>query len=246
MTGSTQLLRMEGVSRTLYVGAYTKRLLRDVFLTISRGDFVVVWGTGRAGKSTLLRLACGLERPDSGSVQVEGADLASLTAAERGALRLNTIGLVEAAGAESYELRVEDYVALPLARRFARRRALEQARQALDSLDVGSAASRTWRELDDRDRARVGLAHALAREPRLLLVDDMTANLDAIEEAEFVSQLAAIARTDRTGILMVTSTLTAAVAADETFTISDGRLRPVTDSAQRVRRLHQGDRNADR
>lgn len=246
MTGSTHLLQMEGISRALRVGAYTKHLLRDVSLTINRGDFVVVWGPGRSGKSTLLRLACGLEHPDSGTVQIEGADLANLTPAERGATRLEAVGLVEPTGAETHELLVEDYIALPLARRLARRRALERARQTLDTLGVGHVASTRWRALDDRDRAHVSLAHGLARDPRLLLVDDLTANMDALEEAEFVSLLAEIARSRRAAVLMVTSTLSAAVDADEAFTISDGRLRPVDDSTQRVRRLHREDRHADR
>jgi len=246
MTASAHLLQLDGVSRVRHAGAFTKHLLRDVSLTVNPGDFVVVWGVGRSGKSTLLRLACGLERPDSGAVRIEGADLAGMSPAELGAARLGSVGLVERVGAETPELRVEDYIALPLARCLARRRALDRARQALDALGVGHVGGARWQELDDGERARASLAHGLARDPKLLLVDDLTVNMDAVEEAEFVALLAEVARSRRAAVLMVTSTLSAAVDADEAFTISDGRLRPVNDSALRVRRLRRGDRHADR
>jgi putative ABC transport system ATP-binding protein len=236
---TTPLLELSGVTRLVGRGPVPEPLLKDVSLAIYRCDFVVVWGRARSGKTTLLRIASGLERPDAGVVRVAGEDLGAMSPTARGAVRLGPIGVAGTDGAEAGELRVLDYLALPIAHRVGRRRALKEARETLRRLDVGHAADATWESLGDLDRAHVSLAHAVARRPRLLLVDDLTKNLDPLEEADFLTRLSRLAQEIGAAVLLVSSALPTAAFAHETYLISGGTLRPLEDAQQRVARLHE-------
>lgn len=236
---TTPLLELSGITRVLQRGPVPQPLLKDVSLALHRCDFVVVWGRARSGKTTLLRIASGLERPDAGVVRVAGDDLGAMSPTARGAVRLGAIGVADTDGTEAGELRVLDYVALPIAHRAGRRRALKEARATLRRLDVGHAADTTWRSLGDLERAHVSLAHAVARRPQLLLVDDLTKNLDPLDEADFLTRLSRLAQDIGAAVLLVSSALPTAAFAHETYLISGGTLRPVEDSQHRVARLHE-------
>src|ERR1044072_4260090 len=114
------LLALEHVAKTHWVGPYEKKTLVAVSLVLAPGDFVGVWGAHRSGKSTLLRIAAGLEPPDTGHVRFEGLDLAALSSSQRGERRLHDIGVGRGEGPQSPELSVVDYVALPLLSRYPR------------------------------------------------------------------------------------------------------------------------------
>jgi ABC-type lipoprotein export system ATPase subunit len=231
------VLEFENVEKTHWVGPYEKPLLRDVSLVLGAGDLVSVWGSPRSGKTTLLRLAAGLERPDEGVIRFGGADLSELTYDALGALRLRDIGLARTEGARMVELPVLDYVALPLMRSHRRGRALKQARSVLAWVGAEDCVSARWCHLSDSEKALVSLAHGLVREPSLLLVDDVTARLDALQQAEVVGTLQRAASEWGVAVLMTCSALSAAVSAHETFTISQGRLRAVTDTSASSRVL---------
>lgn len=231
MTAARTVLEFENVAKTHWVGLFEKPLLRGVSLALGPGDLVSVWGSPRSGKSTLLRLAAGLEHPDAGAVRFGGTDLASLSHGALGALRLSEIGLARTEGARTSELPVLHYVALPLMRSHGRLRALRRARSMLGWIGVAECADARWHHLSDSEQALISLAHGLVREPRLLLVDDVTARLDALQQAEIIDLLQRAAAEQRVAVLMTCSALSAAVSAHETLTISAGRLKPVTDPA---------------
>src|SRR5215217_8861539 len=115
------LLSVEHVGKTHWVGPYEKRVLVDVSLRMRPGDLFGVWGTQRSGKSTLLRLAAGLEVPDAGTVRYDGTNLAAMPKAQRDRLRLEEVGLVHGEGPQSSSFSVLDYVAVPLFNRSTRR-----------------------------------------------------------------------------------------------------------------------------
>lgn len=227
----TSVLEFENVTKAHRVGPYDKPLLRGVSLSLGAGDVVAVWGSPRSGKTTLLRLAAGLESPDEGAIRFGGVDLASRSRSAVGALRLGDIGLARTEGPSTTELPILHYVALALMRSHGRGKALRQARSVLGWVGVADCADAQWEHLSDSEKALVSLAHGLVREPRLLLVDDVTARLDALQQAEVIGVLHRAASERRVAVLATCSALSAAVGAHETFTLSQGRLKPINDPA---------------
>lgn len=227
------LLSIEHVGKTHWVGPYEKRVLVDVSLSMRSGDLFGVWGAQRSGKSTLLRIAAGIETPDAGTVRFDDAELATLSKTQRDRLRLQDIGLVQGTGPQSSTLTMLDYVAMPLFGRCKRHEARTRALAALKRVDVAECRDALWHQLSDGEQTLVKLAHGLVREPRLLLIDDPTAGLDALQQQEVVELLRAFATRDGIAVLMTSSVLSAIGDADEAFTLSDGRLIPVTDASRR-------------
>ena len=155
-------------------------MLRDFELVAERGDYLALMGPSGSGKTTLLSILGGLERPQSGLVVVEGCDLGTCTGDELSSFRRNTVGFVfqhfglfdTATALENVEL------ALSLSRCGRRRR----RRKATDLLARFGLAERLTHfpvELSGGERQRVGMARALANDPRLILADEPTGNLDA-------------------------------------------------------------------
>jgi ABC-type lipoprotein export system ATPase subunit len=226
------LLSVEHVGKTHWVGPYEKRVLVDVSLAMHAGDLFGVWGAQRSGKSTLLRVAAGLEQPDAGTVRFDGEDLATLPKARRDRLRLSAIGLVRGEGPQSSAFTVLQYVAMPLLDRFKRRDALDRALATLQRVDVAECRDARWSKLSDAEQTLVDLAHGLARRPRLLLVDNPTAKLDTLQQQEVMSLLRRVAAEERVAVLVTSSVLAAVTEAHEAFTLSDGRLLPITDASR--------------
>jgi len=225
------LLSVEHVGKTHWVGPYEKRVLVDVSLTMRPGDLFGVWGAQRSGKSTLLRLAAGLEVPDAGTVRYDGTDLAAMPKAQRDRLRLEEVGLVHGEGPQSSSFSVLDYVAVPLFNRCTRRDARHRALATLRRVDVAECRDARWHQLSDSEKTLVSLAHGLVREPRLLLVDDPAAGLDTLQQQEVVDLLRAVTSEEQIAVLMTSSVLSAITEAHQAFTLSDGRLIPVTDAS---------------
>jgi ABC-type lipoprotein export system ATPase subunit len=226
------LLSVEHVGKTHSVGPYQKRVLVDVSLTMRPGDLFGVWGPQRSGKSTLLRLAAGLETPDVGVVRFDGVDLATLSKPQRDGLRLSDIGLVQGEGPQSHAFTVLDHVAVPLFKRFKPRQARGRAMAMLKALEVAECHDARWHQLSDCEKALVSLAHGLVREPRLLLVDDPASGLDALQQKEVVELLRKTVAEQQIAVLTTSSVLASVTEAHEAFTLSDGRLLPVTDASR--------------
>lgn len=234
------LLSVEHVGKTHWVGPYEKRVLVDISLTMHPGDFFGVWGAQRSGKSTLLRIAAGLELPDAGTVRFDGLDLAGMSKEKRDGLRLDQIGLVQGDGPQRRTLSVLDYVAIPLFGSCKPREARRRALAMLSRLDVAECREARWHQLSDGEKLLVGLAHGLVREPRLLLVDYRAPGLDTLQQKEIVERLRAVAAEERVAVLMTSSNLSAVTEAHAAFTLSDGRLVPVTQPGGEVIEFRRG------
>jgi ABC-type lipoprotein export system ATPase subunit len=218
------LLALRNVSKAFARGAHELPILRDVSLEVHPGAFVVIFGQRSAGKSTLLRIAAGIERPDEGSVVFAGRALSTLSAAELARVHRESIAWVDRAGPRSDELRMLDYVALPLLSGLGHGAAARRAAAALARVGASDCATARWGELADGERMRVALAHGLVREPRVLVLDDPTAGLDVIERERIVGLLRTVADEERMGVLMAVPDMPAMLRAHEVLTLSDGRL----------------------
>jgi ABC-type lipoprotein export system ATPase subunit len=217
------LLSLDAVSKSYWRGTSEVRVLCDAELELARGEFIGVWGKRGSGKSTLLRIAAGVEAPDRGSVRFEGKDLATLSEGAQARLRRDRIALVRRAGPRS-ELRMLDYVALPLLVQRGRREANRLADRALQRVGMGQVSGQRWESLSDGERAFVAIAHGIARAPALLLVDDPTANLDVLEREEILKLLRSLVEDVGLAVLMTAPDMPAALGSDQLRALGGGRL----------------------
>ncbi len=225
------LLSLKALSKSYWRGDSEVRVLRDVTLDVRAGEFTAVWGTRGAGKTTLLKLAARLETPDSGVVRFNGIDLASFSAAQHARLMLERVGWVRRTGPKS-DLRMLDYVALPLLVEHSRRQAYARAGEAIERVGVSAHARQRWESLCDGERALVGIAHGIARAPQLLLVDDPTANLDVRERERVTELLRALAEEEAIAVLMAVPDMPAAMHAHQILSLGAGRLARASESPQ--------------
>jgi len=174
---SVPLLELTGVEQRY--GAFRPALV-GLDLTVRRGEFLVVQGPGASGKSVLLRLMAGLERPSAGTVRIAGEDLARLRPAARAQMR-RSIGYLPPGGGLLASRSVLENVALaPWAAGSSREEGVRRARVALDlcGFDAERSARMSCGELPGGERQCVALARALANRPALLLLDDLLAPFD--------------------------------------------------------------------
>jgi ABC-type lipoprotein export system ATPase subunit len=239
------LLSLETVSKSYWRGAHEVKVLAELTMDVHAGKFVVVWGKRGAGKTTLLKIAAGLESPDRGIVRFDGRNLAALSETEHAKLMRERIGWVRRTGPRS-DLRMLDYVALPLLAVYGRRGAYSRAREALARVRVTECAAQTWSSLSDGERALVGIARGVVRTPSLLLVDDPTTNLGVREREEIVELLREFAEETELSVLMAVPDMPAMMGAHEIRALSGGRiLAPPepTDRPSNVIDLRSGGRS---
>lgn len=220
------LLSFSGVGKSHWRGAHEIPTLRDVSFGLEEGDFAAVLGDRRTGKTTLLRIAAGIEPPDAGVVAFGDRVLAGMSDARRAELWSRDLGCVWS-GATWSARRVLDTVTVPLlggrlTRREARRRACEE----LDRWDVGDASGAMMHELSDAERQRVGFAEALVRRPRVLLADDPTETLNLMERNHVLANLQRVVREQRIAVLMTATDASGAVGINRLLVlVGNGELR---------------------
>ena len=199
--------------------------LRDVDLEIKPGEFCGFVGPSGCGKSTLLNLVAGLDLPTSGEIVLDGRSTRNLTGYEWTKIRRETIGIVFQAFHLVHGLTAEENIALPLMLRGENGR--ETAQRVEDMLDrVGMSHRRRHRpaELSGGEQQRVAIARALAHEPRLLLADEPTGNIDSHQGADIMALIRELAISGGQTVLLVTHSAAAAQAADYVWTMRDGQL----------------------
>jgi putative ABC transport system ATP-binding protein len=200
-------------------------VLADASVSIGRGEHVVVVGRSGSGKSTLLRLIGGLESPDLGSVLIDGSDVVALPETQRARLRRAALGFVFQFFNLIPTLTAAENVELPLAlngvtRRDARRRSLA----LLEELNVAVCADRFPDEISGGEQQRVAIARALVHEPKLVLADEPTGNLDLETAQQVLTLLQATCRRRQTTLIIATHSREAVTLAERVLSIRDARI----------------------
>lgn len=239
------LLSLENVSKVYTRGFHVLRVLKEISLEVHAGEFIAIFGETCSGKTTLLKIAAGLESPDSGVVRFMGRDLNAISSRRLDDLRLTEIGWVQRGGPQATELPVLEHVAMPLLTLYGYKRAFDFARAALARVRAEQCAMQTWSNLSNAERTWVSLAQALAKRPRLLLVDDPTAGLNVLERERVIALLRSIADDEQVGVVMVVPDLPAMLRAHDVRSLSAGRLvAPDPPSGAKLIDFPSGERSA--
>ena len=221
MTGALELRQ---VSKVYGSGPTEVHALRDVDLSVERGELVAIMGPSGSGKSTLLTIAGSLEQPTYGEVLVDGVDLASVSRSDQARMRRRSIGYVFQDFNLLPGLTAVENVSLPLEldgvrAKTARRTGLK----AMKELDVGERADRYPDELSGGERQRVAIARAIVGERGLLLADEPTGALDSVNGEAVMRLLRAAAHRGVAGVV-VTHEAHLASWADRVVFLRDGHV----------------------
>jgi lipoprotein-releasing system ATP-binding protein len=221
------VLSLRGVTRTYRTGEGVVEVLRGVDLDVHAGEVVGLIGPSGSGKSSLLHAAGLLEHPTEGRVVVEGQDCSKLNDRARTRLRLGLIGFVYQFHHLLAELSALDNVALPQLicgqpKAAARRR----ASALLTHLGLGERLNHQPGQLSGGEQQRVAIARALANEPRVVLADEPTGNLDPHTSGAVFQALFGLARATGVAILVATHNMELARSMDRVLALKDGHLEP--------------------
>lgn len=199
------------------------RAVDDVTLNVQRGEFVAIFGPSGSGKTTLLELIAAIQRPDSGTVLFEGLDVFAITRRERDEYRLMQLGVIGhpmnllpgATAVENASLKLWLMSA---------RQARSRVEPLMERLGLGGRFSHRTEQLSMGERQRLLIAQALAGDPRLVLADEPTGNLDSARTREVLGLLREVTRERGAAVVLVTHDREAAGFADSLYELRDGKL----------------------
>jgi ABC-type lipoprotein export system ATPase subunit len=222
------LLSIEHVTKRYRRGRLERVAVRDVSLEIDAGELVAVWGARFSGRSTLLRVAAGVESPEEGRVMFEGRDLAR----SRNKVLGRRIGYCQTGfSPASRGLVVEHVAAGLLAQRASPKQAWRRGQEMLFQVGAENCARMECHELDGAEVARVAIASALATAPALLVIDEPTDGVDLLQRDPVLALLRSIAD-EGTAVLMSTGDAQGLSGADRALTMDDGELQGEPEPAQ--------------
>lgn len=215
-------IHLSRVTRTYTLGSEEFNALHHVDLEIANGDFVAITGPSGSGKSTLANIVGGLDKPTSGTVNVNGQDLARLNDAALSSFRNKTVGFVF----QSFNLKGDstalENVMLPLIfTGIAPKERKARAAECLDRVGMSDRMGHLPNQLSGGQRQRVAIARALANRPSIILADEPTGNLDSVKGAEVIEMLSALNR-DGITLLVITHDQDVANHARRIIEVRDG------------------------
>ncbi len=219
------MYQLTGVTKTYQKGRATVHALQGVDLAIADGEWLAIQGPTGHGKSTLLQMLGGLDRPTAGRVELASQDLAQLRAGQVTRGRATTIGFILQTFNLIPTLTAQEYVEtalVPLGLPSAQRR--ERAARALADLGLADRARHLPSELSGGQQQRVAIARALVKEPKVLLADEPTGNLDEDTRDEIIALLAGLWRDRGLTMVIVTHDSTVARRAEHIAVMRDGKL----------------------
>ena len=230
MKPMSPVVELKRTSRTYVLGGEPVPAMRDVDLTFEAGTLVSITGPSGAGKSTLLHLVAGLDKATSGSVIVAGSNLAELREDKLADFRLKSIGMVFQSFNLLPAMSAWQNVAIPRLLAGGRlSQAKARATELLDLVGLGSRAAHRPKELSGGQMQRVAIARALMMNPRIILADEPTGNLDSHAGSAILELLRSVALesfdgSDRRLVVMVTHDRLAAERSDRIVSMLDGRV----------------------
>jgi lipoprotein-releasing system ATP-binding protein len=224
-TVDTCVLEGRDLVKEFHEGAAPIAVLRGASLQVRAGERIAIVGASGSGKTTLLQLLGGLDVPTRGRVSIMGAEMSTLSDAERGALRNRALGFVYQFHHLLPEFSAVENVAMPLlVRRLAPAEALAQATEILRRVGLGERLTHRPAKLSGGERQRAAVARALVTRPNLVLADEPTGNLDGKNAAQVFELMLELNREYGTSLVIVTHDERLAARLDRVLTLTDGTL----------------------
>lgn len=219
------LIEIKNVTKKYHKGDETITPLDSVSLDIEQGEFISLMGASGTGKSTLLNLIASIDKPDSGSIEIDGTDITRLSRTKLANWRAANMGYIFQTHNLVPVLTAWENIELPLLllpmSRSERRKRTEIAMKAVDLLD---RADHYPRQMSGGQEQRVGIARAIVAHPRVVVADEPTGDLDPVTSAQILDLLKRLKEQLNVTLLMVTHDADAAQVADKQFTLDHGRL----------------------
>jgi lipoprotein-releasing system ATP-binding protein len=226
--GAGAALELVGVRRVFRQGGVELAVLNGIDLTLKPGELVALVGPSGAGKSTLLHLAGLLERPDAGEVRIGRRDCGGLSDEQRTLLRRSTLGFVYQFHHLLPEFSALENVMLPqMIAGVSRATARDKAKTLLVRVGLGERLSHRPARLSGGEQQRVAIVRALANDPKVVLADEPTGNLDHATADGVMQTLIDTARASGLAVLIATHNLELARRLDRSVALGDGKLRTI-------------------
>jgi putative ABC transport system ATP-binding protein len=211
------------ITKTYSIGDRDIRVLENVSLSVSEGDFLVVAGSSGSGKTTLLSLLSGLDKPSSGRVLIENRDITDTSEDDLAPLRNNIIGFVFQAFHLVPSLTALENVMFPAELKHDSR-ALDKARDLLERVGMQSRAENFPHQLSGGEKQRVAICRAVINDPKIIFADEPTGNLDSENGRAVLDLLVEFQKERRTTLVLVTHSREIAEMADRVIVLKDGKI----------------------
>jgi putative ABC transport system ATP-binding protein len=235
------MLETQDLKKIYMQGTVPVHALRGVTMTVGDGEFVVIVGPSGSGKSTLLNLVGGLDTITEGKVVLDGRSIGEMPDRELTLLRRKHIGFVFQFFMLLPTLTAEENVYLPLSLSgMPKKEYKARAARILDRVGLGKRMVHRPHELSGGEQQRVAIARALVYDPKLILADEPTGNLDTKSGTEILSMIRALAKEEGKTVVLVTHDPKALHYGDRVLRVEDGLISEVTDTSELLRAVVGG------
>ncbi|MCS6972345.1 MAG: ABC transporter ATP-binding protein [Turneriella sp.] len=220
------LLAVRELHKSYHDGEIRAEVLKGISFTVNAGEFVAIQGPSGAGKSTLLNLLGALDKPDSGTIEVDGRTITSaITEQEIDLFRRDKVGFVFQNHYLLQEFTVLENVMLPLrVQGIPKEQAMAAAAEILNRVGLGHRLQHLPSQISGGESQRAAFARAVVKKPALILADEPTGNLDSENRAKFIEVLSALQEQDQLTVIVVTHEQELAQAASRRLHLRDGQL----------------------
>lgn len=223
------LIRCIELTKTYDDRSINVKALKGIELIVMENEFIAIIGSSGSGKTTLLNLIGGLDKPTSGEIWYDGEDISSLSEKER-ILYRRKVGIIFQDFNLYSVLTVQQNVELPMiyAKKLTKSIRVERVNDLIEKVGLSERKKHIPAELSSGEKQRVGIARALANNPKLILADQPTGNLDSETGEDIIKLMRDLQKEYGITIMVVTHNLDVAKKADRIFAIEDGQIIPVT------------------